>query len=477
MAGDAAFFPARGFPARLSDSVPPSFFVIIGGQPEYLRQPISKDFVSRGGPGQRRVFPGGFMKINESKLSNGVRVVTAELSDSAAVAFHIYFGCGGRHERDEVVGVSHALEHMIFKGTPTRNTLDIAREMEGNGATINANTGSERTCYHFKAPADVFETVLDVYADAVNNSLLDADEWHRERNVILEELKMYEDMPRAWVSEMLEITMFNLQVGVIGDKKSINAIEPEHMRELIRDWYTPGNTVISVSGGISHEEVAALSEKFFGGREGATDQAQAPVLPHESKKSYVEQVRQTDQVNLAIGFRAFGVNHDDGPALRLLCDILGGKMSSRLFTEVREKRGLAYSVGAHPNRYSDAGYVEIKAGVALEKAREAVEVSLAEVARMKNEPVGEDELDEAKRHIRGGLQINESSDYYAGRNGSNLLIRGRLYTVEEEIADINAVTAGDIQRVAGDIFRAEKMTASVIAEKSMEDEVEPVLKI
>ena len=417
------------------------------------------------------------MKISEGKLSNGIRVVTTELSDSAAVAFHIYFGCGGRHERDEVVGVSHALEHMIFKGTPKRTTLEIAREMEGNGAAINANTGSERTCYHFKAPADVFETVLEVYADAVNNSLLDKDEWHRERNVILEELKMYEDMPRAWVSEMLETTMYNLQVGVIGDKKTINAIEPEHMRELIRDWYMPGNTVVSVAGGVSHEEVVALSEKFFGAREGSTDTQKAPSLPSESSQDYIEQVRQTDQVNLGIGFRAFGVNHEDGPALRLLCDILGGKMSSRLFTEVREKRGLAYSVGSVPNRYSDEGYIEIKAGVALEKAREAVEVSLAEAARMKTEPVNDEELDEAKRHLRGGLQINESSDYYAGRNGSNLLIRGRLYTLEEELSDIDAVTAGDIQRVAGGIFREEKMTASVIAENSLEDELRPVLKI
>ena len=297
------------------------------------------------------------MELSQGTLSNGIRVVTAELSDSAAVAFHIYFGCGGRHERDEVVGVSHALEHMIFKGTPTRTTLGIAREMEGNGAAINANTGSERTCYHFKAPADVFETVLDVYADAVNNSLLDVDEWHRERNVILEELKMYEDMPRAWVSEMLEISMYNLQVGVIGSKETINAIEPEHMREIIHDWYMPGNTVISVAGGVAHDRVMELSEKFFGAREGDTGEQTAPGLPGESSTAYIEQTRQTDQVNLAIGFRAFGVNHDDAPALRLLCDILGGKMSSRLFTEVREKRGLAYSVGAHPNRFSDAGYV------------------------------------------------------------------------------------------------------------------------
>ena len=415
------------------------------------------------------------MEISQGTLSNGIRVVTTELSDSAAVAFHIYFGCGGRHERDEVVGVSHALEHMIFKGTPTRNTLEIARQMEGNGAVINANTGSERTCYHFKSPADVFETVLDVYADAVNNSLLDKDEWNRERNVILEELKMYEDMPRAWVSEMLEITMYNLQVGVIGSRETINAIGTDHMRELIEGWYIPGNTVISVSGGIPHERVRALSEKFFGHRNGGTGKTETPSLPDKSSQPYVEQARQTDQVNLSIGFRAFGTDHEDSAALRLLCDILGGKMSSRLFTEVREKRGLAYSVGAVSHRFTDTGFVEVKAGVALEKAREAIEVSLAETGRMKSETVNPDELDEAKRHIRGNLQINESSDYFAGRFGSNLLLRGKLYPVEEEIRDINAVTAGDIQRVAGDVFTEERMTASVIAEKSMEGELSPAL--
>ncbi len=417
------------------------------------------------------------MQISQGNLSNGIRVVTTELSDSAAVAFHIYFGCGGRHERDEVVGVSHALEHMIFKGTPTRNTFEIARQMEGNGAIINANTGTERTCYHFKAPAEMFETVLDVYADAVNNSLLDADEWNRERNVILEELKMYEDMPRAWVSEMLETTMYNLQVGVIGSRDTINAIGTDHMRELIRDWYTPGNTVISVSGGIPHERVMGLSERFFSDRNGAGEKDEAPALPDKSARSYVEQVRQTDQVNLSIGFRAFGMDHEDSSAIRLLCDILGGKMSSRLFTEVREKRGLAYSVGAMSHRYTDTGFVEIKAGVALEKASEATEVSLAETARMKDEPVSSEELDEAKRHLRGNLQVNESSDYFAGRFGSNLLLRGKLYTVEEEIENINAVTAGDIQRVAGDVFTEERMTASVIAEKSMEGELTPKLHI
>ena len=417
------------------------------------------------------------MKIVEDKLSNGIRVVTAERSESAAVAFHIYFGCGGRHERDEVVGVSHALEHMVFKGTPSRTTLDIAREMEGNGASINANTASERTCYHFTAPADAFATVLEVYADAVNNCLLDKDEWARERMVILEELKMYEDMPRIWVSDMLETTIYNLQMGVIGNRETISAIEPEHMRELIEKWYVPGNTVISVAGGVKHEEVMALSEKHFGDRSGSEEKPFPPGLPEASKAKIVDQARQTDQVNLALGFRAFGLNHEDAAPLRVMCNILGGKMSSRLFTEVREKRGLAYSVGAAPHRYTDTGMVEMKAGVALEKAVEATEVILSETGKFKAELVTSQELAEAKRYIKGNLQIHESSEYHAGRNGSNLMLRGKVYSVEEELADIDFVGEEDIQRVANQVFQEDRLTGAVIAEKPLGSEIEAVLKI
>ncbi len=417
------------------------------------------------------------MKIVEDKFSNGIRVVTAERSESAAVAFHIYFGCGGRHERDEVVGVSHALEHMVFKGTPSRTTLDIAREMEGNGASINANTASERTCYHFTAPADAFATVLEVYADAVNNCLLDKDEWARERMVILEELKMYEDMPRIWVSDMLETTVYNLQMGVIGNRETIKAIEPEHMRELIEKWYVPGNTVISVAGGVRHEEVMALSEKHFGARSGSEEKPLSPGLPEESKAKIIDQARQTDQVNLALGFRAFGLNHEDAAPLRVMCNILGGKMSSRLFTEVREKRGLAYSVGAVPHRYTDTGMVEMKAGVALEKAVEATEVILSETGKFKTEHVTSQELAEAKRYIKGNLQIHESSEYHAGRNGSNLMLRGKVYSVEEELADIDSVGEEDIQRVAKEVFQEDRLTGAVIAEKPLGSEIEAVLKI
>ena len=200
-------------------------------------------------------------------------------------------------------------------------------------------------------------------------------------------------------------------------------------------------------------------------------------MPEESKAKIVDQARQTDQVNLALGFRAFGLNHEDAAPLRVMCNILGGKMSSRLFTEVREKRGLAYSVGAVPHRYTDTGMVEMKAGVALEKAVEATEVILSETGKFKTEHVTSQELAEAKRYIKGNLQIHESSEYHAGRNGSNLMLRGKVYSVEEELADIDFVGEEDIQRVANQVFQEDRLTGAVIAEKPLGSEIEAVLNI
>jgi predicted Zn-dependent peptidase len=417
------------------------------------------------------------MTLRQATLSNGIRLVT-EARETEAVAFHIYFGCGGRHEPDEVVGVSHALEHMIFKGTPTRTHFQIAQEMEGVGASINANTGAERTCYHFLAPAEVVPQVLEVYADAVNNSLLDDAEWEKERKVILEELKMYEDMPRVWVSDRLGTTMFNLQVGIIGDRDTIGSIEIHHMRELMERWYRPENAVISVAGRVDHDSILDLVEKAFGERwQKKGPLPTLPKLPEKSRQRMCSIVRQTDQVNLAIGFRAYGHTHPKLAALRLLNDILGGKMSSRLFEEVREKRGLAYSVGSSVDPFTDTGYVELKAGVALEKTVEASRVILSEAARLREELVPQEELTAAKRHLRGLILVEEESAEFAGRNGSTWLLEGRVRTVEEELAELDQVEVEDLQQVAQEVFRDEELTAAFIAEKDLREDLAPALHI
>ncbi|MBI2880263.1 MAG: insulinase family protein [Candidatus Tectomicrobia bacterium] len=417
------------------------------------------------------------MAIRKDTLSNGIRLVTHQRTNTEAVAFHIYFGCGGRHEPDEVVGLSHALEHMMFKGTPTRTYLQIAQEMEGVGATINADTGPERTSYHFVAPAEVVPKVLAVYADAVNNSLLDPGEWEKERRVILEELKMYEDMPRFVVSDRLETTMFNLQVGVIGSRETIGAIRTEHMRRLIADWYRPVNTVISVAGRLEHEKIWDLAEAHFGTRSSEGGLPRVPELPKKSKERVCGVVRQTDQVNLAFGFRALGRKHPDLAALRLMNDILGGKMSSRLFDEVREKRGLAYSVHSRAHRFTDTGYLELKAGVALEKAVEAARVSLAEAARLRDEPVSEEELESAKKHLRGLLLVQEESDVFAERNGESWLLEGEVRTLAQELEALERVGREDVRRVAADVFRNEELTAAFVAERDLSDDLAAVLAL
>ena len=417
------------------------------------------------------------MELQTDTLSNGIRIVTQERSNTEAVAFHVYFGCGGRHEADEVVGVSHALEHMMFKGTPTRTYLQIAQEMEGVGATINANTGPERTCYFFVAPAEVLEKVLPVYADALGNSLIDPTEWEKERQVIQEELKMYEDMPRFVVSDRLETTMFNLQVGVIGNRETIDSIRTEHMRALMADWYRPANTVISAAGRLDHRTMKDLAEEYFGSRPARDAGPARPDLPEKSARRICSVVRQTDQVNLAIGFRAPGRQDPDLPALRLLNDILGGKMSSRLFDEVREKRGLAYSVHSRAHRFTDTGYVELKAGVALDKAIEATRVILAEAARIREDLVDDEELEAAVNHLRGLLLVREESDDFAERNGEGLLLDGEVRTLREELDALGQVTREDVRRVAKQVFREEELTAAFVAEEDLSESLAPVLHL
>lgn len=402
--------------------------------------------------------------------------MTQNRPETGAVAFRIYFGCGGRYDPDHLVGLSHALEHMIFKGTPGRSQIEIARRMEGAGASINAVTSFELTCYYFTAPAEVFSRVLNVYADAVNNPLLDKKEWEKERGVILEELKMIENVPNAWISHLLSIHLYNLRIGVIGTRETIQAIETDDMRQHINQWCRPENIIISVAGNVTHEKVMRESERHFGNRKGGGKVPTKPGLPKKVRASILHFPKKSDQVNMAFGLRTCGINDPDFYPLWVMSNILGGKMSSRLYHEVREKRGLAYFVGSNARVFSDKGYLEIKAGVTTEKALEAARVIMNEARRLKNKPVTGKELAEAKCHIRGTLLVQEQSQAMAGRNGANWLTRGRVIPLEESLEKIGAVQKEDIKRVAGNVFRSEELVTAIFSGEDLSERLEPLLK-
>ena len=417
-----------------------------------------------------------FGDIAQSQLANGIRVVTYQRPGTNAAAFEVLYGCGGRHEPDSVVGVSHGLEHMMFKGTPRRTAQQISGAMEGLGAEINAFTAEERTAYHFVSPSDVFADVMDIYVDSLKNSLLAEDEWEKERNVILEERKMYEDMPRVWVQDLLVETMFNLQMGVIGSEKTIRATQPSDMRQLMSLWYHPGNMVVAAAGKVDHNHVRDLVAMHFGDLP-RVETPPAPGLPSASSKAMAMSVREeSDQANLALGLRAFGASDVRVPVLEVLSSILGGKMSSRLFSEVREKRGLAYSVKSSLQFWSDEGLMMITAGVAVDNAEEATKIILKECARLADSPVSLEELDTAKRYLRGGLATKEDSGYWANELGSQWLIEGTVRSPHDWLYDIKAVTVEEIQAASKDLFQG-SLTAACISPQDLTSKLEPLLKL
>ncbi|QQG45804.1 MAG: insulinase family protein [Candidatus Niyogibacteria bacterium] len=408
------------------------------------------------------------------QLSNGIRVVVENRPASEVVAFYFLVGVGSRDEDDEVVGVSHALEHMIFKGTPSRNAMDIAREMEGNGATINAFTGVERTGYWFLAPAVRFQEVLRVYADSLHYSLLAHEEWEKERQVILEEKRMYEENNAACAPVvLLPEAMFNLQMGIIGSENTIRRIGPEDMRALIKKWYLPENIVISIAGGITFDEALSAAEKALGNF-GQSWQVGSGLmsrcfLPYQSKTRYIERVGRFDQTTIAAGFRIGGYHSPYRHAARILADILGGKMSSRLFSEVREKRALAYRVRSSTDEFRDAGVFNIM--TMTTKPVEAFKVIMVEVEKMAREPVSDQELVDSKFLLNAADMKMESAGGFAAKNGSNVLRYGRMVNREEEERQVAGVTKDDVLGVAYSLLSLGQLTVALTGPESLEKEI------
>ncbi len=415
--------------------------------------------------------------LETAVLDNGIRLVTYKRQSTKAVAFYIFYGCGTRYEDSNIVGVSHALEHMIYKGTPTRTSIDISRETEGVGASINAMTGEEFTRYYFKAPSRVFLPVFEVYTDLLKNSLLAEEAWSIEQQSILEELNWFKDTPDIWVKDQLVMNMYNLQMGVIGNKETISAIQPSDMRELMSKWYHPNNMIVSVAGDLDFNLVKDLVEQHYGNLQ-PSELSSVSKTPSKSQKILDVLVRpNVNQVSLAFGIRAYSLKDEKRPVLAILNDVLGGKMSSRLFYEVREKRGLAYSISSSINdiKCSDAGVLTIWAGIRSGKAEEATKIIIDECLKLAQCKLSEGELNEAKQHLIGIIESIENSDYFAISHGESWLLKGRIETYEEKIREIEKVTAEEVQEVAKDIFSKE-INAVYIASEDLTDKIEPILR-
>ncbi|MBI3559406.1 insulinase family protein [Candidatus Gottesmanbacteria bacterium] len=396
-------------------------------------------------------------------LPSGLRVVTVPMPQVKSVTALVMVAAGSRYESQRINGLSHFLEHMIFKGTKRRpSSLAISSLIDGIGGQFNAFTSKEYTGFYVKAESRHLNLILDVLSDMLLNSLYDPKELDKERGVIIEEINMYEDQPQARVSELFEELLYGKQPlawRISGEKKNIREITHKDMTDYVRKMYHSKAMVIGLAGNIENNNI----NKYFGNIFSGEENKYLPVAEKQTKSKSLIYYKKTDQAHLCLGVRAYDLNHPDRYALAVLGTILGGNMSSRLFIEVREKRGLAYYVHADSEEFHDCGYFVTQAGLRLADISDAIKVILNEFNKMKNNLVPEKELRRAKDHARGRMVLGLEDSYRtASFYASQELLRKEIETPEEVLAKIEAVTAEDIQRVAKDIFVNQKLNLAIV---------------
>lgn len=385
----------------------------------------------------------------------------------------VMFPVGSRYETAKLSGVSHFIEHMMFKGTKKRpSTLILTREIDRLGADYNAFTDKELTGYYIKADKDYIETILDILADMLNNSLFDAKEIEREKTVIVEELRMYRDNPLMNISNIFEGLMYQdcpLGRDIGGADKTVMSIKRDEMLAYRDKYYRSDNMTIVVAGNID-KKIEEKLEKYFVNKKEIKEMGDKRYKPAKfgpvakSKLIRVEQ-KKTDQAQLMFGFPGLYHESKHNPALGVLNTILGGSMSSRLFIKIRERLGLAYMVRSGADSYRDTGYFYIRAGLDVKNIKRAVNISKQEMEKIVEKGVTDRELKDAKTHIRGGLALAmEDSSAQASWYAKEVLFHDKIKTPEERLREIEAVTNGDIKTVANKLFDFGKMRVAIIGQ-------------
>jgi predicted Zn-dependent peptidase len=414
-------------------------------------------------------------------LDNGLRLVTETMPNARSVAISFFIGTGSRYETDEQAGISHFIEHVCFKGTDKRPTsTDVTTVIEGVGGMLNAGTDKELTIYWCKVAAPHFLSALDVMTDILLNSKFDPMEIEKERQVIIEEINMSLDSPGQRVSMLLDNIMWPDQPlgrDIAGSKESVAAISREMMLGYLRGQYRPENAVLAIAGGISHHEIVdAVSRATEGWSKEGKYVNYTPHKVNPGKRVLIEK-RDTEQTQLCLALPALSIVHPDRFKLDLLNIVLGEGMSSRLFTEIRDKLGLAYSIQSYAEHFLDTGAMTVSAGVDNKNLKVAIGAILNELARLK-EPVPEAELKKAKELFKGRILLRmEDSRSVAGWLGSQDILTGEILTVDEVIKIIEAITTDDLRQIANDLFIGEKLRLAAVGPINPDEPLEDLLKL
>jgi predicted Zn-dependent peptidase len=409
---------------------------------------------------------GGVTTYERRTLANGARLLTAPMANVQSTSCFLMFAAGSRYETEETNGIAHFAEHMFFKGTERRPTArHIAGEIDSIGGEFNAFTGKEYTGYYVRCAAEHAPVAFDVLIDMIRHSKFDPEEIDREKGVIIEEMNMYFDTPRDYLSGLYEQLVYGDQPlgwDIIGRKETVRGATRETFLGYLDRWYKPSRLVIGVGGKLDDsllERVEELAAEFVAGEAEGPDPAVANGRPERVRL----QTKQSDQAHVTVGVRSYPLVHPDRYPLQLLSTILGGGMSSRLFTEVRERRGLAYYVYGVNNSYTDAGSLFAQAGVDINRIDQAVTTIVDELRRIADEAVPADELEKARNFTKGRFVLQLESPHGTIQFGLRReVLEGRTSEPTEVLEALDAVTAEDIQRVAQDLIGEKQLYLAAI---------------
>ncbi|MDA8414153.1 MAG: pitrilysin family protein [Desulfobacteraceae bacterium] len=396
--------------------------------------------------------------ITSTILDNGVRVITEHVEHMHTVAIGIWVANGSRNESPECNGVAHFIEHLLFKGTGRRTARQISMELDSMGGILNAFTGHEYVCYYAKVLSKFLPRVTDLLSDIFLHSTFPADELERERKVILQEIKMRDDSPEEAIHDRFHQNFWSghaLGNSILGTEEIINGISRDAVVQYKQSRYRPDDIIVSAAGNVNHEELVALVAAEFSTLSSSWKPDGYGFRPKGGRRLNLCE-RDLEQTLICMGTRALQQDHPDRYAMHLLTTILGGGMSSRLFQEVREKKGLAYSVYSYVISHADSGALVVYSGTEQKHCREVIDIALTEMKRLKHEPVTQAELDSAREQLKGKLLMSlESSDSLMTRLAKNVIYLGHHQPIEKILEGFDAVTPQAVMDCAGVLFDGE----------------------
>jgi predicted Zn-dependent peptidase len=397
-------------------------------------------------------------------LDNGLRILTERMSQVRSISIGVWLTRGSRHETAERSGIAHFVEHMLFKGTGTRTAEDIAQAIDSIGGQLDAFTAKEYASYYIKVLDEHLPLAIDILSDIVRNPAFTAEDVEREKKVVVEEIKMVEDTPDDLVHEIFTQGFWeNHPLGrpILGTKETVESFTSDLLRDYFRNAYTAKNLIVSAVGNLEHDRVRELVEEKFGSlaEPGEVVRDEAPrVVPKILIRN-----KELEQSHVCLGVGSYPQNHEDRYSSYVLNTLLGGSMSSRLFQNVREKRGLAYAVFSGLSAYRDAGSFTIYAGCSNEAVGEVIDLVVEELRGVKTAPVPETELQRSKDHLKGSLMLSlENTASRMSHLARQEIYFDRQFGLDETLQGIERVTSDDVQRVAADLFRNGSLSATVL---------------